>query len=62
MNCVIGIVVISHVADAALQHLKRNVRYLLPQCFETFPGTFAQEVYGYVEGCTTPHLERKGVP
>ena len=42
MNYVIGIVGIYHGVSDAQQHLKWNVPYLLPQCFENFLGTLVQ--------------------
>ena len=62
VNCVIRIVGISHGGGAAQQDLKRNVRYRLPQCFETLPGIFVQEIHGDAEDCNTPHLKGEGVP
>ena len=42
--------------------MKRNVWYLLPQCFKTFPGTFVQEAHVEVKVYTNPHLKGEGVP
>ena len=62
MNYILRIFGISLGVGAGQQHLKRDVWYLLPQFFETSPGTLVQEGHGDIEGFTTPYLEVNDIP